>query len=297
MPLDQVSNEQIEKYDPDAPEKGADEAEMSFLDHLEVLRWHLIRSLLGITICTIVAFVNGGWVFRNIIFAPARTDFWTYRQLCYLGELLNSPVLCIDKLNFILQSRTLSGQFFMHITASIVVGLVASFPYVFWEIWRFVKPGLHLNERKVARGTTFYVSSLFMIGTLFGYYVVAPLSINFLSSYQIDPSIQNEFDIISYVSTLITLVLACSLMFQLPVLVFFLARVGLITPAVMRKYRRHAVIVILVVAGVITPPDVFSQILISIPLMVLYEMSIGIARRVEKKYLQEIEMEKETVQK
>lgn len=290
MPLDQITNEDLEKQankiDPE--EADIEASEMSFLDHLELLRWHLIRALVAVGFFTVLAFMNGSWVFKNIIFAPTRTDFWTYRQLCLMADWLNSPVLCIDSMNFIIQSRTLSGQFFMHITASVILGLVCAFPYLFWEIWRFIKPGLYKKEQKAARGATFYVSLLFVLGVLFGYYIVAPLSINFLSNYQIDPSIRNEFDIVSYVSTLVTLVLACAFLFQLPIVVFFLARVGLITPKFMRTYRRHAIVIILVLSAIITPPDVFSQVLIAIPLSFLYEISIGIASRVEKKYFPEL---------
>ena len=285
MALDQITNEELEeiaKKDDQTDKEVESEKEMTFLDHLEELRWHIIRSLIAVLIFTIGAFMMGKWFFHHVIFAPSRPDFWTYRQLCALGEVLNSPSLCIDSLNFVIQSRQLTGQFMMHITASMVMGVICAFPYIFWEIWRFVKPGLYKKERKAANGATFYVSILFILGVLFGYYVVSPLSINFLASYQIDESIKNEFDIISYVSTLTTLVLACAILFQLPVVVFFFAKVGILTPEFMRTYRRHSIIVILVLAGVITPPDLFSQVLISIPLFVLYEISIGIAKRVQK---------------
>ncbi len=284
MALDQVSNEELEKMA--NPNGEVSEAkEMSFLEHLEELRWHLIRAIAAIFIFTVLAFIFGKWIFHHIIFAPSRTDFWTYRKLCEAAVWLNSPALCIDDLNFDIQSRKLHGQFLMHITASIVIGLIAAFPYVFWEIWRFIKPGLHNNEKSAARGATFYVSLLFALGVLFGYYIVSPLSINFLASYQIDPSIKNEFDIVSYVSTLVTLVMACAILFQLPIVVFFLARVGILTPAFMKTYRRHAFVIILVLSAIITPPDFFSQVLIAIPLTFLYEVSIWIARRVEKQQL------------
>lgn len=279
MPLDQIEEEK-KKTD-------LDESEMSFLEHLEALRWHLIRSILAILVFTIVAFIYGRWVFQNIIFAPSRSDFWTYRMLCELGKKISTNALCFDTLNFVIQSRQLSGQFMMHMTASVIIGLVIAFPYVFWEIWSFIKPGLYRRERKAASGATLVVSLLFMIGVFFGYYVLAPLSINFLANYQIDPSIKNEFDIISYVSTLITLVLACAILFQLPVLVYFLARIELLTASFMRTYRRHAIVVILILAGVITPPDVVSQILVALPLTVLYEISINIVVRVEKRRLKE----------
>jgi sec-independent protein translocase protein TatC len=286
MPLDQLTNEELDKMrynEAGELEQSADDKEMSFLEHLEELRWHLIRALLVMTLCMMVAFGFGTWIFENIIFAPARSDFWTYRQLCALADWLNSPFLCINKLEFKLQSRTLTGQFMMHLTYSFIVGFIVSFPYIFWEIWRFVRPGLYTKEQSVARGAVFYVSTLFMLGVLFGYYVVAPLSINFLANYQISGLISNEFDIVAYVSTVVSLVLACAILFQLPVVVYFLARVGVVTPKFMRTYRRHSIVAILIVSAIITPsPDIFSQLLVGIPLMLLYELSISIAARVEK---------------
>ncbi len=278
MALDQITNEQVENYE----EEHLKSSEMPLIDHLEILRWHLLRALLAVCVTTIVAFLYGTWIFENVIFAPANAKFWTYKQLCALGEYIDSKSLCINKLNFDLQNRLLTGQFMMHITWSFVIGFIVAFPYIFWEIWAFIKPALYKKEQKATRGAVLFVSILFFMGTWFGYYVVAPLSINFLASYQISPEIRNQIDIVSYVSTLITLVLGCALLFQLPVLVYFLAKIGLVTASFMRTYRRHAVIVILVVAGVITPPDIFSQVLISIPLYILYEMSIYIAQNIEK---------------
>ena len=187
------------------------------------------------------------------------------------------------KLPFIIQSRQMTGQFSMHITSSFVIGLICAFPYAFWEIWRFVKPGLYDKERKAATGATFYVSLLFFTGVFFGYFVVTPISINFLSNYQIDPSILNEFDIISYVSTVTTLVLACALLFQLPIVVYFATKAGLISSSLLKTYRKHSIIVILMLSAVLTPPDPFSQVLIAIPLGLLYQLSILIAVKLEKK--------------
>lgn len=264
MPLDQID----------------DEEEMSFFDHLEELRWHLIRSLIAIAVFAVAAFIAKGLIFHTILLGPSRIDFWTYRKLCELAVLVHSPPLCIDELKFIIQSRQMTGQFTMHITSSFVAGIICAFPYVFWEIWRFIKPGLYPKERKAARGATFYVSMLFLTGVLFGYFIVTPISVNFLSNYQLDPTILNEFDIISYVSTVITLILACGFLFQLPIVVLFLTKAGIVTPELLRKYRRHAIIVILVLGAVLTPPDPFSQILVAIPLMGLYEISIMISKRV-----------------
>ena len=272
MPLDEVDDEP---------------GEMSVLDHLEALRWHLIRPLIAIFVFAIAAFISKGLIFGEIILGPSKPSFWTYKMLCILSELLNSDALCISDLPFIIQSRQMTGQFSMHITSSFVIGLICAFPYTFWEIWRFVKPGLYEKERKAASGATFYVSLLFFIGVLFGYFVVTPISINFLSNYQIDPSILNEFDIISYVSTVTTLVLACALLFQLPIVVYFATKAGLVSSVLLKNYRKHSIIVILMLSAVLTPPDPFSQVLIAIPLGLLYQLSILIAVRLEKKEIKQ----------
>ena len=256
---------------------------MSFIGHLEELRWHLIRSLTAVFVFAIAAFVSKGVIFGEIILGPSKPSFWTYRMLCNLSEILSSDALCISELPFIIQSRQMTGQFSMHITSSFVIGLICAFPYAFWEIWRFVKPGLYDKERKAATGATFYVSLLFFMGVFFGYFIVTPISINFLSNYQIDPSILNEFDIISYVSTVTTLVLACALLFQLPIVVYFATKAGLVSSSLLKTYRKHSIIVILMLSAVLTPPDPFSQVLIAIPLGLLYQLSILIAVKLEKK--------------
>lgn len=279
MALDQIQEE----------EEG-----MSFLDHLEALRFHLLRSIAAILILTIIAFLAKDIVFGVIILGPSKVDFITYRVLCDLGNYLGISALCIDELPFTIQSRQMTGQFSMHMTSSIVVGFVVAFPYVFWEIWRFISPGLYVKEKNAARGAVFFVSFLFLSGAAFGYYVLSPLSINFLANYQLDPTILNEFDITSYVTTLTMLVLASAIMFQLPVVVYFLAMSGLVTSKMLKSYRRHSIVVILIVSAIITPPDVVSQLLIAMPILVLYEVGIVIAKQLEKqKALKRAEEEKE----
>lgn len=266
--------------------RGEEEDEMSFLDHLEALRWHILRSLAAVITLMVVAFFSKRLLFHGIILAPTRTDFWTYRMLCKLSVWLEQPFLCVEKLPFIIQSRTLTGQFTTHIGVSFVAGLVLAFPYVFWEIWQFVKPGLYPKERAMTRGAVFYVSLLFFMGVSFGYWVLSPLSINFLANYQIDESVLNEIDLLSYIELLMMMVLACGLMFQLPMVVLVLAKAGLVTPAFLRTYRRHAILIIVLIAAVLTPsPDMFSQILVSLPIYGLYELSIVLAARVERQAL------------
>ena len=269
-----------------------EEEGMSFLDHLEALRWHLLRAVTAVLIFTVVAFIAKDFVFGVLILGPSKVDFLTYRVLCDVGNYLGIPALCINELPFTLQSRQMTGQFSMHMTSSMVVGLIAAFPYLFYEVWRFISPGLYAKERNAARGAVFFVSFLFLSGALFGYYVLTPMSINFLANYQLDPSIANEFDITSYVSTLSMLVLASAIMFQLPVVVYFLSMSGLVTSKMLKSYRRHSVVVILILSAVITPPDVISQLLIAMPILVLYEVGIVIAKRLEKKRaLREAEFE------
>ncbi len=267
--------------------------DMSFLQHLEMLRWHIIRSLISIVVFSVAAFVFSDYIFHEIIFGPSRSDFWTFKMLCNVGKYLSEyiPVdkdlTCLDvSINF--QNRRLAGQFTMHITSSLVIGLLVAFPYTFWEIWRFVSPGLKNVERRSSRGAVFFVSILFFTGVLFGYYIVAPLSINFLVNYTVDPGIENIIDVSSYIGWLGGFVLANGLMFQLPVVAFFLAKAGLITPSFLRSKRRHAIVVVLVIAAIITPPDFFSQVLLAVPLMLLYELSILITAYVTKKRIKEM---------
>lgn len=266
---------------------------MSFLDHLEELRWHLIRSIASILVFAIAAFLSKDLIWDTIILGPSKPDFWTYRAMCQMGEKIGFGVFCIEELPFIIQSRQMTGQFTMHILSSLVIGLMCAFPYAFWEMWRFIRPGLYDTEQKVSRGATFFVSLLFITGVLFGYFIVTPLAVNFLANYQVAESILNEFDIISYVSTVSMLVLACGLMFQLPIVVYFLTKAGLVTPELMRTYRRHAIIVILLASAILTPPDVISQVLIAFPLVFLYQISIYISKMVIKKSEEQEALSKE----
>ncbi len=257
----------------------SEEKEMSFIDHLEELRWHVIRALIAVVVFAIVAFLNVKFVYGVLILGPSKADFWTYRILCRLSELT-----CVDTLPFEIQNRTVGGQFTMHMFISAIIGLIMAFPYAFWEVWRFIKPGLYHEERSITRGATFFVTLLFALGILFGYYVVTPLSLNFLANYQLDESIKNQYDLSSYISTIATLTLGTGVLFQLPMVALILAKVGILTPAFMREYRRHSIVVFLVVAAILTPsPDIISQVLVAAPLMLLYEISIYIAVYVEKK--------------
>ena len=261
-----------------------EEKEMSFLDHLEELRWHIVRSVASVMVGFVVAFIFAKWIFDNIVFAPARPNFITFRALCKLGSYFGAESLCITEIPFKVQSRFVTGQFSMQFTAAAVIGLIIAFPYVFWELWRFIRPGLHRTERQGSRGAVAAVTLLFLSGVSFGYFILCPMSMYFFANYTISDMIVNEFDITSYVSTIVALVFGSGVLFQLPVAIFFLTRIGLVNPPFLRTYRKHAIIIILVLAAIITPPDVISQIIITVPLIVLYEISILIsAREVRRK--------------
>jgi len=256
---------------------------MTFLQHLEELRWHIIRALIAVVVGAIVAFLFKNIIFDHIILAPNNPDFITNRLLCRLAETVKAPALCINQDPIELISIKMSGQFTTHINISLVAGLIMAFPYVFWEFWSFFRPALYEKERKYARGAVFMASLLFMTGILFGFFIITPLSINFLGSYRVSDIVANQINITSYISSITSVALSAGITFELPIVVFFLARIGVVTPEFLRKYRRHAIVLVLVVAAVITPPDVFSLVLVSIPLVLLYEVSIFIAARVVRK--------------
>ncbi|WP_235714404.1 twin-arginine translocase subunit TatC [Alkaliflexus imshenetskii] len=262
---------------------------MSFLDHLEELRWHIIRSFASIIVFAVLAFVFKSFVFDVVILGPSRPDFFTNQFLCNLSATFNMPVLCINQVQLKFQNINMSGQFTMHIWIAFVAGAIVSFPYIFWEFWRFVKPALYENEVKHSRGAIFAASMLFSLGILFAYYLIAPLSVYFLGNYQVSESVENIINFGSYVSTISSIVLASGVMFELPVFIYFLSKVGLVTASFLKKYRRHAIVVVLALAAIITPPDVISQIMVCLPLIVLYEAGIIIAKRVEKKKKREME--------
>lgn len=259
------------------------EAEMSFLEHLEELRWHIIRSISAIVIFMITAFLFKDFIFNKVILAPKNPGFFTNRILCNLGQILHTDLLCINTKPFELINIKMAGQLTTHIAVSMVAGLIAAFPYVLWEFWKFFKPALYPTEKQHARGAVLAASLLFFTGVLFGYYLLAPLSVHFLTSYEISPDITNQINIRSYIGTLSSICLATGLIFEVPIITFFLTKVGLITPEFLVRYRKYAIVIIFIVAAIITPPDVFSQILVSIPLLFLYEIGIVISRRVVKK--------------
>jgi len=262
------------------------EKEMSFLEHLEELRWHIIRSILAIVFFMILAFLFKNIIFDKIILGPKNPDFITNRLLCQFGETImgwfnwSTNALCINTKPLNLINIKMSGQLTTHITVSMVAGLILAFPVILWEFWQFFKPALKPSEARYAQGAVFAASMLFFFGVAFGFFLLAPLSIHFLSSYEISPDVTNQINIRSYIGTLTSICLATGLVFELPIISFFLTKIGLITPTLMRKYRKHSIVVIFILSAIITPPDVFSQTLVATPLLILYEVSILISARV-----------------
>jgi len=259
--------------------------EMSFLDHLEELRWRLIRSVLAIFIAAVVAFIFKDIIFDHIILAPKNPSFWTNRMFCELGEYFSTPSLCINQIPLEIVSMQMAGQFNMHMWVSLISGLIIAFPYVFYEFWSFIAPALKSKERKYANGSVFFSSFLFLLGVVFGYFMIVPLTVHFLGSYSVSSEVINKINLSSYISTISSVVIASGVIFELPIVVFFLTKIGLITPDFMKKYRKHSIVVIFILAAIITPPDIFSQTLVAIPLLILYEVSILISKRVVKQRL------------
>lgn len=263
--------------------------EMTFLDHLEELRWHIIKSVGAIAVMAIVAFIMKGFIFDTVMLKPKNADFWTNRMFFQLAELLNIESLKINQKPLELISIKMADQFMMHIMTSLVAGLLLASPIVFYEVWSFIKPALYDKERKHASGAVFFTTILFILGVLFGYYLIVPLSIHFLGGYSISEQVVNQINTRSYIGTVTSISMASGVVFLLPIFSFFLSKVGILTPRFMKTYRRHAYVVMLLVSAIITPPDVFSQIMVCIPLIFLYEVSILISKRVNKKRDQALE--------
>ncbi|MCX6207812.1 MAG: twin-arginine translocase subunit TatC [Bacteroidetes bacterium] len=257
---------------------------MTFFDHIDELRRHLFRSVIAILIGSIFVGYYNKFIIRNILMGPIHSDFVTYRYLCSLGKFLKmGDSLCLNTVSIKMQSNAVAGQFNVFLNVILIGGLIIAFPYVFWQFWRFVKPALKNNELKGTRGVIFWVSLLFFIGILFGYYVIAPYTINFFAGFQIDESIENFWTIASYFNTMMPLVLGSGLMFQLPLVLYFLAKIEVVSSTFLKKYRKHAIMVITIVVSIITPPDILSTIICSIPLIFLYEISIFLIVGIEKK--------------
>ena len=267
---------------------SASTVEMSFWDHIDELRKHLFRSALAVVAGAIVMAVYNNFIVKKVLMGPTHPDFPTYEYLCKLGKYLGmGDKLCLSKINVKMQSNAVAGQFNVYLNIILIGGFIIAFPYIFWQFWKFIKPALKKNELSRTRGVIFWVSLLFFIGVLFGYFFIAPYTINFFANFSLDDNIENFWTIASYFNTMVPLILGCGLAFQLPLVLFFLAKIDVVSSAFLKKYRKHAILIITVVTSIITPPDILSTIICSIPLVILYEISILLCVRVEKKKKQE----------
>lgn len=278
----------LKQFFKNSPEK----AEMSFIDHLEELRWHIMRSVIALLVGMVAVFVNMDFFFNTVVLGPANKNFITYRKLCEISHAVGlGNGMCLEDVNLKLISTEMSSQFMMSFTIAMVGGAIIMFPYIFWEFWRFTKPALTDVEQKKTRGVIFFVSLLFFLGVGFGYYLLAPYTVNFFATYTLSPLISNTFTLSDYIDNIVSLVLGTGIVFQLPLVVFFLSKIGVLTPKFLRANRKFAFVIILVIAAVITPPDVVSQMIVTIPLLLLYEISIWVSGKalkdMEKKEVEE----------
>lgn len=259
-------------------------AEMSFIDHLEALRWHLVRSVIAVVVCAIVIFVFAKEVVNTIILGPAHKEFVTYSALCNFGHKFHmGDALCMGDFVIKFQSNAMTEQFMTTFTIAFVGGFIIAFPYVFWEFWRFIKPALSHKEVKRTSGIIFWVSVLFFMGVAFGYYVLTPFMVNFYSNYSLSELIEFKPTLSDYIENLIYTTVGIGVLFQMPLLIMFLSKIGIVSPAFLRKYRRHAFVIILIAAAIITPStDPFSLTLVTIPLYALFEASVLLSSRVYK---------------
>ena len=266
--------------------KGGEGAEMSFMDHLEVLRWHIFRVAIVLIVVAFIAFFYVDWIFDNIILAPSQSNFISNHVLCSLGHKLHlGDSLCMPAVSFQLLGSTVSGPFMSAINISFMAAIIVAFPYLMWELWRFVKPALSAKEISYAKGSIGWVSLCFFTGAAFGYYLLAPFTFNFLANFQLGHMGVYKYmpTLDDYIDTLTSLILGCGMAFELPVVAFVLSKLGLITPQFLKNYRKYAYVIILFVAAIITPsPDWTSQSIVAVPLILLYEISIFISKRVYK---------------
>ena len=253
--------------------------EMSFLDHLEELRWLLVKSTIAILVMATVTFFVSDFIFNDVIFGPTKADFITYQLFCDLSHQLGfADSICVTDMAFIIQNTNMEGQINILVWTCITAGFILAFPFILWQIWQFISPASYEKEKKNAKLFVFTSSILFFMGVLFGYFVIVPMSVNFFATFTVSDVIKNQFSVDSYIGMLKTSVIACGLFFELPIIIYFLTKLGLVTPTFLRKYWKYAVIIILIVAAIVTPPDVVSQIIVTIPMLLIYEASILISK-------------------
>jgi sec-independent protein translocase protein TatC len=266
--------------------------EMSFLDHLEELRWLLVRSTIAIIIMAFLTYFVSDFLFDTIIFGPTRPTFYTYRIFCDLSHLLNfGESICIEELPFIIQNTLMEGQVNMFVWMCLLAGFILAFPYILWQIWSFISPALYQNEKKNAKFFIFISSILFFLGVLFGYFIIIPMSVNFVATFTVSDMVKNQFTLDSYIGMFKTSVIAGGLFFELPIIIYFLTKLGLVTPEFLRKYRKYAIVIVLIVAAIVTPPDVVSQTIVAIPMLVIFELSVIISSIVYKRKMRNEKLE------
>jgi sec-independent protein translocase protein TatC len=259
-------------------------SEMSFLDHLEELRWLLVRSTIAIIIMAAAVYFVSDYIFDTIIFGPTKADFITYRFFCEASHYIGfADSICIEELPFTIQNTSMEGQVNVFIWTCITAGFILAFPFVLWELWKFISPALYEHERKNAVLFIFIASFLFFLGVLFGYFVVVPMSVNFVATFSVSDVVKNEFNLESYIGMIKTSVIASGIYFELPIIIYFLTKLGLVSANFLRTYRKYAIVIVLIVAAIVTPPDAVSQITVAIPMLLIYEASIFLSAFVAKK--------------
>lgn len=273
MPLDQL----------DLDENYSQERNMTFLAHLEELRWHIVRSVIAVFIGFIVAFIGYKILFDQIIFGPLNPDFPTYKLLCFISKNIGiGDTFCVANIDIPIQITSFLGEFITHLKVSFVAGFIMAFPYIIYELWKFVKPALQKKEKRYARGLIFFCSLLFFAGVCFGYFIISPFTVNFVANYNVIANAKTDIHLSSYISFITSVVIAAGLMFEMPIFAYFFSKIGILSPQFLKTYRKHAIVIMLVLSAIVTPPDVFSQVLLSMPLYFLYEVSILICARVNK---------------
>lgn len=270
------------KADPKVKKKST-EKEMTFWDHLKELRVHLVRSLVSVILFAILAFINKDFVFDNIILAPKDADFITNQLLCKLGMLVNIDYFCISDFSLNIININMAGQFMTHLYISFMAGVVMAAPYIIYQFWKFIEPALYDHEKKNTGSTVLVCSTLFLTGVAFSYFLIVPLALNFFGSYHVSSEVLNQIALGSYISMVVTVTISIGVVFELPVVLFFLTKAGLISIEFLKKNRKYMLVIVLIMSAIITPPDVFSQVMVTVPLMILYEFSIFMAKRAIKK--------------
>jgi len=278
-----MSDEKItSKKNTNNKQNEVNEKVMSFLEHIEELRWTILKSVLAVLIFALLAFIVKGFIFDVLILSPKDPNFFTNVKFCELGKLIGSTDLCINTTHFDIINIQMSGQFSTHIKVSLVIGFIAAFPFIFYQFWKFISPALYTSEKNHTVGAVLWTTILFILGVLFGYFVITPLTIHFFSGYLVSDTVGNQINLNSYISILTSVVISSGVVFEMPILIYFLAKAGIVDTAFLKKYRKHSLVLILTISAFITPPDVLSQVIVSIPLLILYEIGILISKRVAK---------------